>query len=282
MLDSTLQQDLCRRIRQQFERLGIVDRAQSVELARVLELSHSQAYRKLSGSTPLTLMELERLVRHFKVSYAALLGEKSEGAPPVAEAAGLPLLPAMAQWGGPQPCRIRLGQELDDTLVSPVLAARQIEGQWWVTTTGGEPVPAGSFAVEHLSLDPTPPARRPPRFRVAVLDDENPDITAELLQLQGLDCVPFTSGNALLAALRGTSFDIVVLDWVLGQEDGASVLSALRAQVPDGLPVLLLTGHAKEHERTLAEALQLDKVYYVAKPVVGAVLAAQIRNALKS
>jgi CheY-like chemotaxis protein len=81
---------------------------------------------------------------------------------------------------------------------------------------------------------------------VLVVDDESPirSLLACLLEPLGYDVLEAGSGSEAIAIAAQSSqpIDVVLLDFQLPEQDGASVLRALRALRPQ-IPVIVQTGH---------------------------------------
>jgi two-component system, cell cycle sensor histidine kinase and response regulator CckA len=91
---------------------------------------------------------------------------------------------------------------------------------------------------------PTPEPARVPARDILVIDDEEAvlDVVRRFLEIAGHRVLCATSGREGLAALsHGRPIDLVVLDLMIPQEEGATTFKQLRQYRPD-LPVLLCTG----------------------------------------
>ena len=116
-----------------------------------------------------------------------------------------------------------------------------------------------------------PDQRRPPR--ILIVEDE-PDMLLGLkhnLEFEGFEVVTAATGTEGLLSWRRMRPQLVLLDVMLPEKDGFTVLTEMRKEDPD-TPVLLLT----------AKSLEADKVYglnlgaddYITKPFsIGEVLA---------
>jgi len=101
--------------------------------------------------------------------------------------------------------------------------------------------------------------------RVLVIDDE--ETIRDLLQifLEENECEAVTEGVAEdgLAQLRTNSFDLVLLDIMLGDTDGLQVLQQIKKISPD-ISVIMITGN---HDIELAqECLANGATDYISKP----------------
>lgn len=85
------------------------------------------------------------------------------------------------------------------------------------------------------------------------------------LQSQGFEARGFTLPSDFYQALKEQKPDLVILDIMLPQEDGLSILSKLRAdQKTASLPVIMLTAKTSEFDTVLGLDSGADD--YVAKP----------------
>lgn len=115
--------------------------------------------------------------------------------------------------------------------------------------------------------------------RILVADD---DPTVRLLADAALraggyqvDCV--ADGTAALAALRGSRYDLALLDVDMPGRDGYLVCSDLRQEQP-ALPVVLVTGH--DDRDAITAAFTAGAVDFIAKPVDWNALAGRVRAVL--
>jgi DNA-binding response OmpR family regulator len=121
-----------------------------------------------------------------------------------------------------------------------------------------------------------------PARRVLVVEDD-PDIGRLILLLlrrAGLDGALRSDGDSGLRALAELRPDLLVLDIGLPGIDGWQVLEQVRAGDTDAarLPVLLLSAHALEADRTRGRELGADD--FVLKPFRNADLMARLSRLL--
>jgi DNA-binding response OmpR family regulator len=115
-----------------------------------------------------------------------------------------------------------------------------------------------------------------------IVDDE-PDICyilEMLLQEDGYRVVSAGMGTQALALAQKQTFDLIILDLLLPDLDGFSVLGALRARAATALtPVILLSARDSAAEKV--RGLQIGADDYVTKPFSADELLARVRAALR-
>jgi DNA-binding response OmpR family regulator len=113
-------------------------------------------------------------------------------------------------------------------------------------------------------------------MRVLVAEDERKtaSLIREALQAEKFDVDVRHNGRDALAAASEISFDAIVLDIMMPERDGLSVLRQLR-QNKNRTPVLLLSARGEVNERV--EGLNVGADDYLAKPFALAELVARVR-----
>src|SRR5687767_4429379 len=97
-----------------------------------------------------------------------------------------------------------------------------------------------------------PPAEFPTPPRVLVVEDEEKtrDSLAEGLRMEAWAVLTAATGGEALTLVRRDAFDLVVLDWMLPDQDGLEVLQYLRGQSRH-TPVLMLTARSALNDRVV-------------------------------
>ena len=114
---------------------------------------------------------------------------------------------------------------------------------------------------------------------VLVVDDEPMvrEVVARYLELDGMRVFEVGDGASAQDWLDHHQPDLVVLDVMLPQIDGLSILRKLRAV--SSVPVILLTARAEDRDRVVGLELGADD--YVIKPFSPRELAARVRTVLR-
>ncbi len=104
-------------------------------------------------------------------------------------------------------------------------------------------------------------------MRIALLEDDIPqaNLIAHWLTEAGMECVPFRTGAAFRQAIGNLSVDLILLDWMLPDDDGVDVLSWLRNTLGSKTPVMFTTTRAEE--TALVHALDRGADDYLIKPL---------------
>ncbi|TMV82283.1 response regulator [Thioclava sp. BHET1] len=114
---------------------------------------------------------------------------------------------------------------------------------------------------------------------IAVVDDHKDirDLVGQYLQRHGYRVSLADSGMALRALLEHRSFDLIVLDVMMPQEDGLTVCRHIRSTTE--VPVIFLTAMSEETDRIIGLELGADD--YLVKPFNPRELLARIRAVLR-
>ncbi len=114
-----------------------------------------------------------------------------------------------------------------------------------------------------------------------VVDDDPGirDLLAEYLRGQGFRVESAGNGEAMLARLAETRFDLIVLDIMMPGEDGLSLCRRLRAGGGAPVPVIFLSALGEAMDRVVGLELGADD--YVVKPFQPRELLARIRAVLR-
>lgn len=111
---------------------------------------------------------------------------------------------------------------------------------------------------------------------VLIVDDEKPVLKAvsAVLKRENIDATCAASSKEALELLNTRSFDIILLDIMMPEQDGFSLLKTLRENQML-TPVILLSG--REEDAAQVEGLGLGADDYMTKPFSKTVLVSKIR-----
>ena len=114
---------------------------------------------------------------------------------------------------------------------------------------------------------------------IYVVDDEAParEMVGDYLKLHGFDVTLCDGGKSLRAAIAKQPPDLIVLDLNMPEEDGLSIVRALK-QHGSG-PIIMLTATASPIDRVVGLELGADD--YLAKPCELRELLARVRSVLR-
>jgi two-component system, OmpR family, response regulator RegX3 len=116
-------------------------------------------------------------------------------------------------------------------------------------------------------------------MRIALLEDDIPqaNIVLRWLNQANMTCVHYTTGAEFRAGIVATPTDLIVIDWMLPDDDGLAILVWLRETLDTRLPIMFATTRAEEDALVLALDKGADD--YLIKPLRRAETLARI-NAL--
>jgi two-component system OmpR family response regulator len=110
-------------------------------------------------------------------------------------------------------------------------------------------------------------------------DDDNRELLAELLRLEGHEVVTAADGEEALRIAGGRSFDALVADVGLPGMDGLALSRELRQRSP-GLAVVAVSGWGDDAGVSAARGREVDAV--VVKPADPARLLGALESALRA
>ena len=102
--------------------------------------------------------------------------------------------------------------------------------------------------------------------RILVVDDDPAirQLLTDVLEMDGYEVSIAVDGLAAVREVQAAAPDFVILDVMMPGLDGFGVLSTIRAQPGEPVPVLMLTAAAESDANARAWAGGVD--YYLAKP----------------
>ncbi|NDP47339.1 MAG: sigma-54-dependent Fis family transcriptional regulator [Sulfuriferula multivorans] len=115
---------------------------------------------------------------------------------------------------------------------------------------------------------------------ILLIDDEAIALSnlRHVFEREGYTVTACKSGEAGLAAMQGTAFDLVLTDLRMPGIDGMEVLAHIRATTPE-VPVIMITGHATLD--SAVDAMKAGAYHYIAKPFRLAEAREVVRGALE-
>lgn len=268
---------VARRLHAFFSEQGLPRHKHASQLAVILGLSRSGAFRKFQDAS-FSASDLQTLAQHFQVDISALLSGAPTG--PGARAEG-EVQPARIYLGSlALPCRVTLGAPLAAGEHCELVATQQGE-EWLVQPQAAANAQLPSRRVLQLVI--TVAQRALPR--IAVLED-SPDLAAnmkEAFEASGFRVEVFGSAAELARRAAGAPFDAYLVDWWLNGQTAAQVLQAIRKAQP-AVPLILTTGaiaagHAVEAD--IVHIVTALRIQVVEKPFRLALVISQIRHLLE-
>lgn len=117
------------------------------------------------------------------------------------------------------------------------------------------------------------------RQRILIVDDDKPlrDLVADYLAASGYLVDKVSNGEAMRAVLSKHDVDLLIMDLILPEEDGLSLLRWLREH--HGPPVIIISARGDEVDRVVGLELGADD--YLAKPFNPRELLARVHAVLR-
>jgi CheY-like chemotaxis protein len=268
-------------VKELMHRKGVPERRLSRKLAEVLNLSYSQAHRKLNGGVDWTIGQLKVVAEYFGESLAAIgLGDGGEDGPGAGREEMREAMLIVGHGQFSYPCLVWVGEQLHAIGKADFVALPE-EGGWRVVEAQQCPENVARHKVNKLEIA----LRRQAAPTVAVVDDEAgfADNLGEYLNESGFRASTFYSSAALERELPERAFDGYIIDWTLGDRTAEALIKRIRESANPLAPVFLLTGElgagVMEESELARVILQLD-VQWREKPIRLATFSAELQRAL--
>ncbi|MBI3099351.1 MAG: response regulator [Planctomycetes bacterium] len=146
------------------------------------------------------------------------------------------------------------------------------------------PVPETPVFIPSSDIEapsPPPPPTAGAKRRILVVDNSRQirHIIVFELQREGYDCLDAASGAEALVALGTSKVDLVLLDVMMPEIDGFTVLSKIRAnEHMKHIPVIMVT--ARNQREDIVNAIKSGANDYMVKPFQKRILLAKVRKCL--
>lgn len=113
-------------------------------------------------------------------------------------------------------------------------------------------------------------------MHIGILEDDDTlaQHLAKVVQSAGHTSAVFNTAKAFLQSLQRNTYDLLVFDWKLPDQDGIKVLKQLRSSFQSETPVIFLT--AMHDEQAIVTALEAGAEDYCVKPLRPAEFLARI------
>lgn len=253
---------------------GIPKKEQSREVARILGLSISQAYKKFSGSADWSMTQIKAIEKEYG---APLMSRGPAGSGTDLRSKAVEV--ALKIQGATYPAYAVIGSQYATRQTVDFVAVGR-PGQWTVIDYPSAPVHEAHYKVEYLEIA----VQEPRQYSVAVLDDDvgTADSIADALDQSDFKAFAYYSIEKLEKAMEQEQFDAYVLDWKIGSKTSESLIDTIRTGANSNAPVFLLTGvlHA-DKEDEIMRIVRAYSVRYLEKPVRMKLLAATIGQGLQ-
>ncbi|QZI68271.1 response regulator transcription factor [Pseudomonas protegens] len=124
-------------------------------------------------------------------------------------------------------------------------------------------------------------------MRIAILEDEPQELKLlqEALGSYGFSdesstlCKTFSTSSELLRLLKRETFDLIILNWQLGDVGGLQILLWIKEYLHPAPPVVMLSSRIAEHD--VVQALNAGAAEFIHKPFRKAELLARLNNVLR-
>lgn len=273
-VDSQPTSVISRRLHDFFAEQGLPRHKHSSQLAVILGLSRSGAFRKFQDGS-FSATDLQTLAQHFQVDVSLLLSSH----PIDGERSHSEVRPASIFIGtGAIACKATIGAELGRHEHCELVATFR-DDAWRI-----QPYAEANGSIRHRvhQIVITPMQRQLPRL--AVLEDAA-DLAANLkdaFEGAGFRVEVFSSASDLSYESAIEPFDAYVVDWWLNGKTSAAVLQSIRKAQPSA-PLILTTGaiaNGNAAEADIARVAMAHRIQVIEKPFRLALLISQVKQLL--
>jgi CheY-like chemotaxis protein len=269
---------IAKSVRDLLLRKGIAKRSQSKKLKEILNLSLSQAHRKMNGSSNWELSQIKQVADFFGEPFESFHTMFSS---PIATG-DEDMVPAIfAIEGRKLRCLVRIGASLH-TVRNVDYVASKADGDEWQVYEAASALESGKYyKVKKLELS----LKQTRKLTVAVLDDDegSADNLCEYLNETGFHAEAFYDIETLSQVVTEKPFDAYVIDWLIGGKTAEALIKLIRTDESIDAPIFLLTGEittGRAHESEVARIIIDYNVSLYEKPTRLPIIAAKLSKAL--
>lgn len=118
-------------------------------------------------------------------------------------------------------------------------------------------------------------------MRIAVADDDKDvrDYVTSILQRAEYACTSYNNGRELITALQRETFDLLVVDWNMPEQNGIEAIHWARRNLVPCPPMIMMTSRTDSAD--IVMGLEAGADDYIVKPAEPTVLVARVRSALR-
>jgi hypothetical protein len=274
-------QSIVAAVKDLMRRKQVPERQHGKKLGEILNLSYSQAHRKLNTGANWTISQLQQVAEHFGESLVSIgVGEGRVGAvaTPGAMIEGR-FVVAAGQYE--YPCVAWIGDQLH-TERRGSLVAYQADAVWRIVDPAQCPVNSAQYKLNRLEIILKHPAA--PNVAILGLKRDSVELMRGVLDESGIQTTTFQNATSLERTLHeGAKFDGYVIDWILGTRTAEGLIKQIRYLPGPAVPVFVLTEDASsgqaDQEELARVILQLD-VKVREKPVRLRTFSAELHKSL--
>lgn len=115
---------------------------------------------------------------------------------------------------------------------------------------------------------------------VLIADDEEyvRRLVAASLEGENIQVIQAKNGSEALEMVKQDSFDLIILDIMMGDINGYDVISKIRT-MGINTPIFLLSGKSEDHDKIIGFGIGADS--YITKPFSPSVLCAQVKTHIR-
>lgn len=263
-------------VRQYLINKGIRVRTQATLIAQILNITETQARRKMQGKTGWQVTQLETIANHFDEHVISFFQQGELNS----ESSSDNTVDAIIHLAEDIPCRTSIGKPWTKNMEIPGVVAKMQDQIWHIYQSKNIILSETGYfyTVKAVNFNDPKILYKP---LVAVIDDNDANSTVKILESHNFAAIPYFNLNDFIESLKTKPVDVIVLDWVFSNEGASSYLEKITAITKGRIPIIVFTGFALEYQVELSYAIANNNITLLTKPMAHWVLASHISNLIK-
>lgn len=254
---------------------GIPQKKTVATISTVLNMTSTQAHRKLKGESSWEVEQLLMVLSHLNFPAKAFFSLVCDGITEIHD----------GMFNNILPCKIYLTQKQ----IKSDYSAFRINNEWFVYHQ--KDIPGNIFEKINSNINVAwvelVPAHLPiiqPNPKIAIMDDDFV-ICETLKQLLSDDynILTFNSIHTIKQAISETNIDGIILDWITPEGSSYRLIDEIRKSQNPNIPIIIMTGKGAEVDIEISKAIDnFDIIGPLQKPVRTEVLRSQLNRIFHS
>lgn len=214
---------------------GIPKPKHMAHVAKVLNISHDGAHKKLSGKIRWDLKQLMAVAESVDAKMSDLFEFYENHDREIFDA-------TWTTTGHDFLCKVYRSKSNTE---ESSLAAVQLDGRWMIlerSKVAESVLSENSYSIDKLYVYPEQIKKK--KVNIAILDDD-PSITSnltEIIESESYSTTPFNNINSMIDTVKEDCYDAYILDWSVNDESALRLIKYIRVGLKSDAMIIILTG----------------------------------------